>query len=319
MLWKSCWQIANTFLPFVAICVLMHLTLEVGYWLTAILAVLAAGFLVRIFIIQHDCGHGAFFRSTRANNWLGRVCSVLTLTPYDHWRREHHGHHTRWNCLDHRGADIDPYSKCLTAGEYRALSPRRRLLYRLQRHPLVMFVLMPPLIFLFLYRLPLAGPTHRGRAHVSVHLTTAAIGLAAGGLAAAAGFAEVLMVQLPINVLASIAGAWLFFVQHQFDRTTWTPKREWEFGAAVATASSHLNLPPVLRWFSGNIGLHHIHHFDYRIPNYHLARCLGPFEGFAPSREISLWTGLKATRLTLWDENSGKLVRFKDVNMARGA
>jgi omega-6 fatty acid desaturase (delta-12 desaturase) len=319
VLWKSWFQIANSFLPFIALVVLMHLTLDVGYWLTLLLAIPAAGFLVRIFIIQHDCGHGAFFRAPWANNWMGRLCSVLTLTPYDHWRREHHGHHTRWNCLDRRGPDIDPYSKCLTVAEYKGLSWRGRLLYRLQRHPTVMFLLVPPLVFLFLYRIPVSGPTDRRRAHLSVHLTTAAIGLAAGGLAILAGVPEVLLVQLPINILASIFGAWLFFVQHQFDRTSWVSKREWEFGEAVATASSYLNLPPVLRWFSGNIGLHHIHHFDYRIPNYHLGRCLAHFAAFAPPREISLWGGLRAVRLMLCDENRGALVRFADVTAARPA
>lgn len=241
---------------------------------------------------------------------------MLTLTPYDHWRREHHGHHARWNCLDRRGPDIDPYSKCLTVAEYEALSWRGRLLYRPQRHPVVMFLLVPPVVFLFLFRLPLSGSTDRRRAHLSAHLTTSAILLVGGGLAAVAGLPEVLMVQLPINILAATFGAWLFFVQHQFERTTWVGKREWEFGEAVATASSYLNLPPVLRWFSGNIGLHHVHHFDYRIPNYNLGRCLAHFADFAPPREFSLWAGLKAVRLMLWDENRGILVPFKEVKDA---
>lgn len=316
VLWKSWWQIANSFLPFIAICALMYATFDVGYWLTLLLAIPAAGFLVRIFIIQHDCGHGAFFRAPWANNWMGRVCSVLTLTPYDHWRREHHGHHTRWNCLDRRGPEIDAYSKCLTVAEYNGRSPFRRFLYRLLRHPSVMFFLIPPLVFLVIYRLPLAPKRERVRAHISVHLTTAAIGLAIGGLAVLAGVPEVLLVQLPINIMGSIAGAWLFFVQHQFDRTTWVSKREWEFGTAVATASSYLNLPPILRWFSGNIGLHHIHHFDYRIPNYHLGQCLPHFAKFHPPREISFWTGLKATRLVLWDERRSALVRFDQAPAA---
>ena len=319
VLWKSWWQIANTFIPFFAVCAFMHIAFGAGYWEALLLIPLAAGFLVRIFIIQHDCGHGAFFRSARANDWLGRICGVLTLTPYDYWRRQHHGHHTRWNCLDRRGADIDAYSKCLTVAEYRALSPMRRWLYRLQRNTAVMFFLIPPLVFLVIYRIPLAAPRERKRAHLSVHLTTAAIGLAVGGLVVSAGVASTLLVQLPINMLGAIAGAWLFFVQHQFDRTTWVRKSEWEFGDAVANSSSFLNLPPVLRWFSGNIGYHHIHHLDYRIPNYHLPSCQTGFASFAAPREISFWAGLKATQLTLWDEAKGALVRFSDERAARPA
>ena len=182
-----------------------------------------------------------------------------------------------------------------------------------------MFFLIPPLVFLVVYRLPLAAPRERGRARFSVHLTTAAIGLAVGALIVSTGLASTLLVQLPINMLGAIAGAWLFFVQHQFDRTTWVRKTEWEFGDAVANSSSFLNLPPVLRWFSGNIGYHHIHHFDSRIPNYHLPSCQTGFATFAPAREISLWTGLKATQLTLWDEAKGALVRFSDERVARPA
>lgn len=313
MLWKSWWQIANSFVPFFALCALMHIALDAGHWEALLLIPLAAGFLVRIFIIQHDCGHRSFFRSASANNWLGRICGVLTLVPYDYWRRQHHGHHTRWNCLDRRGADIDTYSKCLTVAEYGALSALRRWLYRLQRNTAVMFFLIPPVLFLIVYRIPFAAAREKKRARLSVHITTAAIGIVALGLIVSAGWTSSLLVQLPINALGAIAGAWLFFVQHQFERTTWVRKSEWEFGDAVANASSFLNLPPVLRWFSGNIGYHHIHHLDYRIPNYHLARCQTGFAAFAAPCEVSLGGALKATQLTLWDEAKGALVRFADV------
>lgn len=319
VLWKSWWQIANTFIPFFAVCAFMHFAVGTGHWEALLLIPLAAGFLVRIFIIQHDCGHGAFFRSARANDWLGRICGVLTLTPYDYWRRQHRGHHTRWNCLDRRGADIDTYSKCLTVAEYRALSPPRRWLYRLQRNTAVMFFLIPPIVFLVVYRIPFAAPREKRRARLSVHLTSAAIGLVVGGLVVSAGGASALLVQLPINMLGAIAGAWLFFVQHQFERTTWVRKSEWQFGDAVANSSSFLNLPPVLRWFSGNIGYHHIHHLDYRIPNYHLAGCQTGFAACVTPREVSLWGALKATQLALWDEAKGTLVRFCDLPAIRPA
>ncbi len=313
VLWKSLWQIANTFVPFVAIIALMYASLPYGYGYTLALSVVAAGLLVRIFIIQHDCGHGAFFRSRSANEWLGRLCGVLTLTPFDYWRRQHNGHHTRWNCLDNRGMEVDPFSKCLTIDEYRALTPRQRWVYRLKRHPVPMFLLLPPFLFLVMYRIPIAPPRDRRMARYSVHLTTLAIVAILTGLSFATDPLSVLMVHLPVNVLGAIFGAWLFFVQHQFEGTSWVRKRDWRFGDAVGTGSSFLNLPPVLRWFSGNIGYHHIHHLDYRIPNYHLAACHAEYRLAHAAQEISLWSGLAATRLALWDESRNILVRFDQV------
>ncbi|MGE0735011.1 MAG: fatty acid desaturase [Alphaproteobacteria bacterium] len=291
----------------------MYYTLDVSYWLTLGLALLAAGFLVRVFIIQHDCGHGSFFRSRHANAWVGRMCSIVTLTPYANWRHEHNGHHAKWNCLDRRGTTTDLYSKCLTVEEYLALSRGRRLLYRLSRSQFVMFLLIPPLIFLVLYRFPIGTPKERGDLRRSVHGTNLALAGCVVALGLATSWLSVAMVHLPIMLFASIAGTWLFFVQHQFDRTTWVDNRTWSPAHAVLTATSHLKLPAVLQWFSGNIGLHHIHHMDTRVPNYQLEACHRRFAKLHDSAQIGFWQGLNATRLALWDDTRKIMVRFADL------
>src|SRR5258708_3481661 len=203
-------QLATSVGLFVATCILMYRLLEVSYWLTLALSVLAAGFLVRVFIIQHDCGHGAFFKSRRANDLVGMLCSVLTLTPYRNWRRQHAGHHRIWNNLDLRTAGSDIYSSCLTVGEYRSLGPRQRLLYRLTRHPLISNLVLPPVVFLLLYRVPFDTPRDWRQDRHSVYWTNLGIGVLGIGLGLLVGFRQMLLVQLPVMVLASIAGVWLF-------------------------------------------------------------------------------------------------------------
>ena len=306
-------QFAISLGGFVGACAAMYLTIAVSYWITLVLALVAAGFLVRIFIIQHDCGHGAFFKSRRANHALGSLCSLLTLTPYAAWRRQHAGHHGIWNDLDRRLSGADIYSTCSTVSEYQALGPWHRRLYRLARHPLVANILLPPLIFLVLYRVPFDTPKAWRRERRAVYLTDLALVVAIGGLGLLVGFDRVVAVQLPVMVLASIIGVWLFSVQHRFEHTLWARHSEWRFADAALLGSSHLRLPRLLQWFTGNIGLHHIHHLNPRIPNYRLQECHDSNPILRTAPVLTLWSGLRQGRFALWDEDRGRMVPFKSA------
>ena len=310
---ESLGQFASSFGGFFCACAAMYLTVGVSYWITLVLALVAAGFLVRIFIIQHDCGHGSFFKSRRANHALGLLCSLLTLTPYATWRRQHAGHHGVWNDLDRRLSGVDIYSSCLTVAEYQRLSPWHRRWYRLMRHPFVANILLPPLIFLVLYRVPFDTPKAWRRERRAVYMTDFALVAAIGGLGFLVGFDRVAAVQLPVIVLASIIGVWLFSVQHRFEHTFWVRHSEWRFSDAALLGSSHLRLPRLLQWFTGNIGLHHIHHLNPRIPNYRLQEChdANPLLRTAPI--LTLWSGLRQGRFALWDEERGRMVPFKSA------
>jgi omega-6 fatty acid desaturase (delta-12 desaturase) len=306
----SLWQLVSTVGPFVAICVVMYLSLGVSYWITLGLSLLGAGFVVRIFIIQHDCGHGAFFRSRRANNIVGTLCGLLTLTPYAHWRRQHAGHHAMWNNLDRRESGVDIYSTCLTVAEYRAQSGLQRVWYRFLRHPVVSLIALPPIIFLVLYRIPFDTPSDWRWERYSVYVTNAAVAGIVVALGLLLGFGPVALVQLPIIALASIIGVWLFSVQHRFEGVAWMRQADWRPDVAALRGSSYLRLPRVLQWFTGNIGFHHIHHLNPRIPNYHLERC---HEAMADVPTLSLWGGLRAFRFSLWDEARETMVTFADA------
>jgi omega-6 fatty acid desaturase (delta-12 desaturase) len=311
---QGAWQLLTSFGPFIAGCVAMYLVFPISWLLTLALAVPIGALLVRIFIIQHDCGHGSFFASRRANAIVGRLCSLVTLTPFANWSRQHALHHGRWNDLDRgNGGGSDIYSACLSVREYRALTPWRRLLYRLPRHPLVANVLLPPLVFVLLYRVPFDTPrawTHERR---SVHLTNLALVTVFGTLVALLGWQEVLLVHLPVMVVASILGVWLFSLQHRFETARWTPQAEWNYVDAALAGSSWFNLPRALHWLTGNIGFHHIHHLNPRVPNYRLRAAHEAVLAVRPLQPLSLRNGLRAPWLTLWDEASGRLVRFRDA------
>jgi acyl-lipid omega-6 desaturase (Delta-12 desaturase) len=313
VLWKSIWQSASTLIAFVAVCALMYASVAVSYWLTLGIAVLAAGLVVRIFIIQHDCGHGSFFRSRRANDILGLVCSVITLTPYAHWRRQHAGHHAHWNNLDNRPNRADIYSSCMTVAEYRALAPLRRFLHRCALHPLVSAVVLPPLVFLLLYRVPFDTPkgwTHERRA---VHGTNLAIAALIAVLGLLVGFERVLVVQLPIMVIASIVGVWIFSVQHRFEATLWQRQPQWSFASASLRGSSYLRLPRVLQWFTGNIGFHHVHHLNPHVPNYRLEACHRAIPALQRVPTLGIGSGIRSLSCALWDEDRGQMVSFRSV------
>jgi omega-6 fatty acid desaturase (delta-12 desaturase) len=310
VLWKSLWQAGSSFAAFVAICAAMYVSLGAPYWLTLGLSVLAAGFVVRIFIIQHDCGHRSFFDSRAANDMLGLVCSLVTLTPYASWRRQHAGHHASWNDLDRRRSGMDIYSTCLTVDEYHALPWWRRLPYRLSRHPLIAIVLLPPLIFLLLYRVPFDAPRTWARERNAVFGTDVALAAMFAGLGLLLGFEQVLLVQLPIMVIASIVGVALFSVQHRFETAVWQRQADWNFQAAALEGSSYLRLPRLLQWFTGNIGFHHIHHLNPLVPNYRLASCHAAIPALRTVPALSLWGGLRSLSLALWDEKRREMIGF---------
>jgi omega-6 fatty acid desaturase (delta-12 desaturase) len=312
---RSVGQLATSFGGFFAVCAAMYALLLLSVWVALPLSVMAAGFLVRIFIIQHDCGHGSFFRSRRLNDAVGRLCSLVTLTPYALWRRQHAAHHGSWNNFDRRAATgVDIYSSCLTVAEYRRLGRWRQPLYRLMRHPLVSNILAPPLIFILLYRVPFDSATGWWRERRAVFLTDIALVALIGGLGYLLGYDRVAKVQLPIMVIASIAGVWLFSIQHRFENTLWSSSSTWNFNAAALRGSSHLDLPPILRWFTGNIGFHHVHHLNPRIPNYRLRECHDGAAVLQTAPRLTLGTALRACQYALWDDDLQRMVRFPAAN-----
>jgi acyl-lipid omega-6 desaturase (Delta-12 desaturase) len=313
---KGGFQILTSLGPCLAVWTAAYLVFPVSHLLALALALTAGVLLVRVFIVQHDCGHGSFFASKRANAVVGRLCSVMTLTPFTNWARQHSMHHGNWNNLDRR-AGSDLYSSCLTVREYKALTRRKRLLYRLPRNPLIANLVLPPLVFLVLYRLPFDTPRTWRRERRSVWFTDAAILAVFGTLAALVGWREVLEVQIPIMIVASILGVWLFSLQHRFETTHWAKRGDWSPSSASMQGSSWFALPRALHWLTGNIGFHHIHHLNPRVPNYRLGSAHEAAQVRYPVPPLSLLGGLRAPWLTLWDEASGRLVSFRDVDKKR--
>ena len=306
-------QLASTLGLYLAAVAAMYAGLLYGTWFALLLAPLAAAAVVRIFTLQHDCGHGSFLRSTAANTWIGRLCSLVTYTPYRHWARQHAGHHANWNNLDRRESGVDIYSHCLTVAEYQALPRGQKLAYRLRRNPLLLFGLLPPLVFTVLYRMPFDTPADWQAERRSVWASNAALFVLWGLQVWAFGWLNVLVVQGLIIVLASATGTWLFFVQHQFEHTAWMRKDKWSYTEAALRGSSHLRLPGLLRWITGNIGLHPLHHLNPRIPNYQLRAAEKGSDILARTPHLTLRGGLRATAMALWDESAGRMVRFADA------
>ena len=279
-----------------------------------LLAVPAAGFLVRLFMIQHDCGHGAFFRHRLANDWVGRVIGVLTLTPYDYWRATHAVHHATSGHLDRRGiGDVDT----LTVSEYLSRTLWRRVRYRVYRNPLVMFGVGPMYFFGLHQRLPIGMMRNGWAPWLSTMGTNAAIAGIAATLIWFIGFKPFLLVQMPIVLLAGAIGVWLFYIQHQFERTFWAREGEWSFHQAALYGSSHYELPGVLRWLTANIGVHHIHHLCSRIPYYRLPRVLRDHPELRGISRLTLRESFRCVRLVLWDEGCRRLVSFREVRLMR--
>jgi omega-6 fatty acid desaturase (delta-12 desaturase) len=310
--WRASWQIVNTIGSYGVLWYLMYRSLEYSYWLAIPLAILAGALLVRVFIIFHDCGHGSFFRSRRANAVWGFIAGMLTFTPYYHWRWEHSVHHSSSGDLDRRGTG-DVWT--LTVQEYLGSSRWRRFAYRLARNPVVLFVIAPLVVFVVRQRFPSRRASERERR--SVHWMNLAILGIAAVMSATFGVVPYLVLQLTVMAVAGSAGIWLFYVQHQFEGVYWERSGNWDYTAAALRGSSFYKLPAVLRWFSGNIGFHHIHHLSPRIPNYNLKRCHESDPMFATVRPVTFLSSLKSFTYRLWDERRGKLVGFRHAWMVR--
>jgi len=288
----------------------MLLTVGGTYWLTLVLAVPAAAFTLRLFIIQHDCGHRSFFKSARLNDLVGALIGVVTLTPHEYWRRAHNIHHATCGNLEKRGiGDID----VLTVNEYTALPAWKRLAYRIYRMPVVIFGIGPTFVFVIKFRLPLDLIRRDPKLLVSIMGTNLGIAGALTGLSLGFGFVNAMMVVFPVVLLSSTAGVWLFYIQHQFERTYWQNQDRWSFQQASVMASSYYDLPQPLRWFSGNIGIHHIHHLCCRIPNYRLGACLAAIPALKTLNRIGFRDSLACLRLTLWDEAAQRLISFRTL------
>jgi omega-6 fatty acid desaturase (delta-12 desaturase) len=309
---RSIVEIAITIGPLVALWALAWAAYYFGFWwISLLMAVPAAGFLVRLFMIQHDCGHGAFFRHRLANDWVGRIIGVLTLTPYDFWRRTHAAHHASSGNLDRRGlGDINT----LTVREYLALSPWGRRCYRLYRHPIVMFGIGPAYLFVLQQRLPVGMLRGSGwQPWLSALATNLAIATAVASLIWFVGVGPFLLVHLPITLIAGSIGVWLFFVQHQFDPTFWARDGEWTLHEAALRGSSHYDLPGVLRWFTANIGVHHVHHLCSRIPYYRLPTALRDHPELRAVSRLTMLQSFRCVRLVLWDEGRRRLISFREM------
>jgi omega-6 fatty acid desaturase (delta-12 desaturase) len=305
---RSLWQVVNTFVPYFLLWYLMWRSLEVSYLLTLALSVIAGLLVMRIFIIFHDCGHGSFFRSKRANDVLGFITGMLTFTPYGHWRWQHSVHHATSGDLDRRG-EGDIWT--LTVQEYLEASRWKKFAYRLARNPIVLFVLAPLGLFLVYQRFPSSGA--KGKDRLSVLWMNIALTAMVAGACWLIGWKAYLMIQLPVTMVAGAAGIWMFYVQHQYEDTYWEKRENWDYTTAALEGSSFYKLPKILQWFTGNIGYHHVHHLSSRIPNYNLERCHNSHPMFQQVKPITLLSSLKCISLRLWDEQSRKLVGYRHL------
>jgi omega-6 fatty acid desaturase (delta-12 desaturase) len=303
-------DVATSAGPYLGLCVAMYLLLGVSPLIVVVLAIPTAGFLVRVFVVFHDCAHGSLLPSRRANSWVGTVLGLLVLSPFRCFRHEHAGHHATAGDLDRRGlGDVET----LTVAEYRARSWRGRLAYRLFRHPLVMFGLGP--LFAMLIEPPLVRRGTPSQMRNSVLGIDAALVVIVAGFCWLIGWEDLLIVWAPAALLAGSVGIWLFYVQHQFENTYWQRHREWSYAEAALRGSSYLKLPKLLQFFTANIGLHHVHHLNPRIPNYNLQGAHDANAIFAAVPAVSLRDGVRAVKFKLWDEDTGQLVTFAHADL----
>jgi acyl-lipid omega-6 desaturase (Delta-12 desaturase) len=309
---KAFWQILNTFVPYIGLWALMIFSVLHGfpYWITLLLSVAAAGFLVRIFILFHDCCHVAFFPSRRANRILGYIAGIMTFTPFEDWQRTHVIHHSASGDLDRRGVG-DIWT--LTVDEYLSASRLKRFAYRFFRNPLFLFTIIPLVLFLIIQRFSSTGAKKRERN--SVFFTNAAIAAIITVMSLTLGFQNYLLIQLPVIMMAASAGMWLFYVQHQYGDVYWSRHQSWDLTLSGLEGSSYYKLPKVLQWIVGNIGLHHIHHVKANIPNYNLQRCYDEVMALQAISPLTISKSLKSLWLNLWDEQRQKLVSFRSIRM----
>ncbi len=304
---RSLWQMLNSIAPFFILWYLAYRSLEISYLLTLVFATAAALFVVRIFIIFHDCGHGSFFKSKRANDIVGILTGIITFTPYYSWRHSHAVHHATSGDLDRRGVG-DVWT--LTYDEFQKLSPGMRLFYRVYRNPFIIFGIGPFVDFVVLQRFATSNISDKKREKMSVvwtNLTLLGIFL---GMSFTIGWQAYFAVQIPVIAVASSIGVWLFYVQHQYENTYWERHDQWDFATAALQGSSFYQLPRLMQWFTGNIGFHHIHHLSPRIPNYKLETCHNDNPLFQEIEPLTLRTSLRSLRVRLWDEDRHKMIGY---------
>lgn len=306
------WQLASTLTLLITTCILMYFSLRVSYWLTLLLALPAAGFTIRTFIIMHDCGHGSFLPSRTWNDVVGWVTGILTTTPYAHWRREHAIHHATSGHLEQRGTgDINT----MTVKEYLKAGWLRRVWYRIYRNPLTLLGFGPAFLFIK-HRWPTKSIAGR-KERLNVHLTNLALAALVGTFSLLIGFKAFMLIWLPIFLLSGSTGVWLFYVQHQFEDAYWRDGKDWDYATAAVMGSSYFRLPRVLQWFTGNIGFHHVHHLSPRIPNYRLERCHRENPTFQKVVTLTVRESIRTLGLRLWDEESGRMVTFGHLRRLR--
>jgi acyl-lipid omega-6 desaturase (Delta-12 desaturase) len=309
---RSLIDIATSLVPYLGLMVAMYLLLDVSYWLVLAVSVPAAGFLVRTYILFHDCAHGSFLPWSKANEWLGATCGLLVFTPFQRWRHQHAVHHGSSGDLDRRGVGDVP---TFTVAEYQALPRHRRLGYRLLRNPIVMFGLGP--IWAMILGPRFVSRSERPRIRRSVWRTNIALAAVIGLLCWLLGWESFLLVEMPSALLAGSVGVWLFYVQHQFEDAYWQSTDSWSYDEAALRGSSYLRLPRVLQFFTGNIGLHHVHHLSTRIPNYNLQRAHDAHVALQQVPTLSFWDAMSCVKLKLYDEERGRLVTFRQASAGR--
>jgi omega-6 fatty acid desaturase (delta-12 desaturase) len=311
---KSIWQIINSVVPYIITWYLMYKSLAYPYWITILLSLLAAGFLIRIFIIFHDCGHRSFFKSSRTNNIIGVIMGILVFTPYNKWHQQHKTHHQTSANLDKRGIG-DVWT--LTVDEYRNATPWKRFYYKAFRNPWIMFTFGPLLVVFITNRT--TNKEMKQSEKRNVYFTNLMILAMSAGISLLIGLKAFLLIQLPIILIGHSMGIWLFFIQHQFEDVIWERDSRWNFRISAIEGSSFLKLPKILQWFTGNIGFHHVHHLSSKIPNYNLEKCHNETEMFKDIRPVILLSTFKALKLGLWDEANRRMITFKGLKSLSSA
>jgi len=302
---RSSWQLVNSIIPYIVLWSAMIWSLQVSYLLTLIISLPAAGMVVRMFIIFHDCGHGSFFKSSKANHWVGTILGILVFTPYFHWRQAHATHHATAGNLDKRGVG-DVWT--MTVDEYVESTSWKRFTYRVYRNPLIMFGIGPLIVFLITHRF--ASKSSKKRERNSVYLANAALVVIIALMSWVIGIKNFVLIQLPVIWIATIVGVWMFYIQHQFEGVYWERAKDWDYVKAGLEGSSFYQLPKVLQWLTGNIGFHHIHHLSPKIPNYLLERCHID-NSILQVKPVKLLSSLKSLTLRLWDEQNRQLISFR--------
>jgi omega-6 fatty acid desaturase (delta-12 desaturase) len=311
--WRSAWQIVNSLVPYLVLWFLMIVSLKISFWIVLPLSMVAAGFLIRLFIIFHDCGHGSFFKSRKSNFIVGNIFSIMAFTPYMRWTDSHRIHHQTVGNLDKRGIG-DVWT--LTVSEYLNLSRSGRLKYRIFRHPVIFLGLGAFLMFMVFNRFTTRRMNRTQK--LNLYFTNALIALIAVSMSLLVGWKAYLVIQLPVMYFAAVGGVYLFYLQHQYEEVYWCRQKEWDYRTMAMEGSSFFKLPLILQWFTGNIGFHHVHHLGPTIPNYLLAKCHRENAIFHGIHPITLWASLRALRIRLWDEEQKRAVGFREVRF-RGA